>query len=350
MEATVREALVTFLRSKTSFGLYPLVAYDLNGDDVTLLTTNIPDLPLAIRVLEEVTKRDYDLGSYTPGNTLEWITSQNPHLFRRHPGPIPGLSALDKPEVGRLISCFGAPHYRQKAFLLVDICGFSQLNYAEQLSQLYSLNNIFSQGVYRARTFSTALGLPNRFARASTGDGFYSWHSAVGGNADVATFMLLLCLLERSEALRSEGFPMRLKASFMISSAFLLYETTDAHNTDPRAVNAVGAATNGAARLLEAARPGQILIGDFARQGQGTEKMTPASLVRQANELFRTEGLGVGSLQLAPERLLRYLDKHGDAWYSWNVVGRVPTYGGGTETIGIQPDTAQDICEVNFRG
>jgi len=96
----------------------------------------------------------------------------------------------------------------------VDICHFSRLSHADQLSQLYSLQDVLSSWIRRAAKFCEQLRLAIDFGRASTGDGFYIWHNRVGGNADVAVLMVLVCMMAQTEAMKERGSQMRLKSAF----------------------------------------------------------------------------------------------------------------------------------------
>jgi hypothetical protein len=231
------------------------------------------------------------------------------------------------------------------------MCGFSRLENPDQLAQLYSLTNAVDSAIRRTYKICQRLKLPNRFGRASTGDGFYLWHDYLGGGADVATFFLLVCIMNQSESMRLAGFPMRLKASFVIDSTFMLYEADARTNLSAVASNAVGAATNTAARFITAAKPSQILLGDFSRRGQPGEKIDSASVLAQVNELFREEGFGAATLEAKPKKLFRVDDKHGEVHYCWNIVGEVPNQVGKRNTrvrIGLHPDDATRIDDVDF--
>lgn len=274
-------------------------------------------------------------------------------MFRLHEATIAGLSAGDFSEVGRVVSIFGAPFFRQKAFGLVDICGFSLLSHPEQLSQLYSLTNVLGSAIRRSRAFCDRLGVRPDFGRASTGDGFYVWHNGIGGNSDVAAFMVFLCIMTQAKAMRQGGFPMRLKGSFVINSAFMLYDSDSTVSPSTPPSNAVGPATNGAARLIAAARPSQILVEDFRRPGQGGEIMDTHSLIAQANELFRVEGAGAAALAFQPDHVVRVVDKHLQPLYCWNLTGEVPNAFEGEAIrrvrIGLPTDEAPSISDIRFR-
>ena len=350
-ERLLLQELAAFFAESTKDGLFPLVAYSVTQDSVLILTTNIPDLPYAIRILGIVSRTGYNLGYNLRPDRVRDLAAENPHVLRKFERQIPRVHEIQLRRVGRVVSTFGAPFYEQKAFALLDMCGFSRLDNPSQLAQLYSLTNAVDSAIKRSYNVCQRLRVPNRFGRASTGDGFYVWHDYIGGNADVATFFLLICVMTQSEAMRAAGFPMRLRAGFVIDSSFMFYEA-DAR-MDPHAVasNAVGAATNKAARLVAAAKPSQVLVGDFCRPGQADEKMDPITMLAQVNELFREEGFGAAALEVRPKTHLRIEDKHGDTHYCWNVVGKVPNQSAQKASrvpIGLEPDSAARIDEMTF--
>jgi hypothetical protein len=350
MSDEAREHTITSLRQATADGLFPLVAYSLEGDRLGLLTSNIRDLSQAISVLKTVTKKEYNLGKYIFFDRIKKIAEHNPHLFKLHVSTIEGMGEIEKSSLGRLISVFGAPYFKEKAFALVDICGFTQMTYSKQLASLYSIERLFFQSRYRSRIFCDHLSVGANFGRSSTGDGYYIWSNFLGGNADVSLFMLLLCLLERAENITLGEKPFEIKASFVIDSAFHLYETGENIQQYPQPVNAVGAATNGAARLISKAKPRQLLVNKFDRPGMAGETLTPGSLIRQANELFRLEGYGAADLKLEPEELLKVVDKHGDTWYCYNIYGKIPTDDTECQSeIGLRLDSAKDITDLSFK-
>src|SRR6266849_10542397 len=124
--------MVEFLESSTQSRLFPVVAYALDPPALILLTTTIPELPRAMAIIRDVTREDYTIRSLRP-DQIDRIADGNPHVFRRFTTDPLGLRGEDLSEVGLVVSLFGAPFFKQKAFGLVDICGFSALDYAHQL-------------------------------------------------------------------------------------------------------------------------------------------------------------------------------------------------------------------------
>jgi len=350
-EESLLHKLAEFFAESTRDGLFPLVAYSLNQDSVLILTSSIPDLTYAIRILGVVSRSGYNLGFSLRPDFVTRIADENPHVFKKYERQIPRIGEIEIRRVGRVVATFGAPFYEQKGFALLDICGFSRLDSANQLAQLYSLSNAVDSAIQRSYKVCQRLRLPNRFGRTSTGDGLYLWHDLLGGGADIATFYLLVCIMTQAEAMRIDGFPMRLKAAFVIGSAFMFYEANARMDSYAVASNAVGAATNNAARLVTAAKPSQVLVGDFVRSGEAGEKMDPTSMLQQVNQLFREEGLGAATLELKPKTRLRTEDKHGDTHYCWNAVGVVPNQiaqQSSRVTIGLEPDDAAPLAESKF--
>ena len=352
MTREMAEAIAEALGHATAGGLYPIVAYGVSDGGITVLTTNISELSYALRILRTATGREYNLGYYFHRPVLERAARENPHVFRLQDFGVDGIRNAEAGDIGRIVRMFGAPFFSQKAFGLVDIVGFSRLNHADQLSHLYSLNNILSSSMRRCYKFCRRIGLNNTYGASTTGDGYYFWHDANGGNADVATFMLLICMMTQSEYIRQEALPLRLRGVYVIDSAFMIYTQRDVFTIDAPATTAVGAATNGAARLSTAAKPSQILLGDFKRPGQGGETMDPRSLLAQVNELFREESAGAATLVCDPDEKLRVEDKHGDLWYCWNISREVPNVGADGPTrqaIGLKTDSAHDIHTIRLR-
>lgn len=352
MNTELIDAVSGVLDRATVSGLYPIVAYGMADSGITVLTTNIQDLPYALRILRVVTGCEYNLGYHVPRQNLEKASRENPHVFRIHNFDIAGINQIEPASIGKIVRMFGSPFFPQKAFGLVDMVGFSHLDHAAQLSFLYALNNMLSSSMKRCYKFCQRLGLQNKFGSSSTGDGFYLWHDTSGGHADVATFMLLACIMVQSESMRQDGFALRLRGIYVIDSAFMIYTHRESFSIDAQATTAVGAATNGAARLSTAARPSQILVGDFQRPGQGKERMDPNSLLAQVNELFREEQAGAATLTCNPDQHLRVEDKHGDLWYCWNVCGDIPNAGTNRpdrQRVGLPPDSAHDIHSIQLK-
>lgn len=350
IEAIDEDKIQDYLGRVTRKGLFPLMGYRLEPRktsipgqceyDFTPLTSNIPDLVHAHEIVEKMVYRGFNLGHSLDMWKLDQLVGGNPHVFYKHQSiVIRGAVGSDAGKLGRQIARSGTPFIREKGFALVDICEFSRKSSREQLSCLYSLTNMLDTSIRRCSTFLPELHMEgnSKYGRNSTGDGFYFWHDGLGAGSDTITFMVLVCLMAQYKTFLAKGFPMKLRASYFLGSTFMFYD--EAARIDPRrpASNAIGQATNGAARLIGESRPGQILVNDFSRIGQNNEQMNAESLIEHCNQLFRKEDSQPATLRKSPEEKLRVVDKHLDAWYCYNVLGGVQSEGATVE-IGVAPE------------
>ena len=285
MKKAVLAAIVGALSEQTSEGMFPLVGYGLEAGRLHLLTTTIPDLPLAIKILRDATGKDYNMGYHLHPDMLKRIAEANRHYVVAGLHDIPGLDLCEDTwqTLSRTVVAFGAPLYPQKGVGLVDICGFSRLERAEQLAALYSIENAFHSNVKRfAASLSDRIGVSAQFGHSSTGDGYYIWHDMIGGGADTATLTLLLCIMSQAEAYRlTRHFEMQLRAAFVVDSAFMVYDPeafsfrvqgesgTEVYAPRPTAVTAVGVPPISlrASAMLRA--PARFLLGSSRERAKG---------------------------------------------------------------------------------
>jgi len=67
----VLKRLEGFLDDSTGYGLFQIIASSIDGNDLSLLTTTIPDLALAFEVLKDATGQEYNLGRSVPVLALD---------------------------------------------------------------------------------------------------------------------------------------------------------------------------------------------------------------------------------------------------------------------------------------
>lgn len=188
-------------------------------------------------------------------------------------GAAPTFIKLDHPlesappvfkAVEQLIRRYGISFVGRRAVLLFDITDFSLHTPFEQASQLnslsYSMNSVYNK--------LAAQGLEVNFARTTTGDGYYVWNRDTGPEADRRLFeFFLLTLLDNQlarAASRGKTVPV-IRAGFHVGSHYELYQ---AEGVNPSVISyIVGDVTIELARMLDAAVPGQVLVGDFAGAG-----------------------------------------------------------------------------------
>lgn len=356
----------------TSDGMFPLVAYGLDPrgrpGKLLLVTSSIPDMVLAQDMLRRFIGEDYNLGRFIPWSQLDAFARAHRTIVRPHDLEPTGFDATQHSRlIGTIARDQSASRWRQKGFGLVDISGFSLCSTEQQLAHRTSLALAMNQAASRVHKLYEKQLLPGyaSFASTSTGDGFYFWHRAPGGAGDVAVFMLLLYVMTQAEAMReTRRTAMRLRGGFAVGDAYTFpsreLETFGSHG--PSMHDAIGPVLNSLSRLIGAAQPGQVLVGDFARPGRAEkeEVLTPTRLIDQAMRQLLPAELSPQDavtpmdidVRFSPAERLRTKDKHGVVHYCWNVVGTTPNRFKGepvrTHQIGLPPDTALDISTLAF--
>lgn len=168
--------------------------------------------------------------------------------------------------IEKMIRRYGINYVASRAVTLFDIVGFSLLTPFEQMTQLNSLS--YSLNSAHAKMLEQDVGI--NFARSSSGDGFYVWNRDDGLEANVNLYHFMHIVLADNAIARSKtsskAVP-RLRACFHVGSC---YEFHQAEGLNPTMHDfIVGDVTIELARMIEAAQPGQILVGEFLADLQG---------------------------------------------------------------------------------
>ena len=162
--------------------------------------------------------------------------------------------------IEKMIRRYGINYVASRAVTLFDIVGFSLLTPFEQMTQLNSLS--YSLNSAHAKMLEQDVGI--NFARSSSGDGFYVWNRDDGLEANVNLYHFMHCVLADNAIARSKAASKavpRLRACFHVGSC---YEFHQAEGLNPTMHDfIVGDVTIELARMIEAALPGQILVGEF---------------------------------------------------------------------------------------
>jgi hypothetical protein len=173
--------------------------------------------------------------------------------------PLSG-SHVENQIIEKMIRRYGINYVASRAVTLFDIVGFSLLTPFEQMTQLNSLS--YSLNSAHAKMLEQNVDL--NFARSSSGDGFYIWNRDDGLEASVNLYHLMHIVLADNAIARSKSTSKavpRLRACFHVGSC---YEFHQAEGLNPTMQDfIVGDVTIELARMIEAAQPGQILVGDF---------------------------------------------------------------------------------------
>lgn len=162
--------------------------------------------------------------------------------------------------IEKMIRRYGINYVASRAVTLFDIVGFSLITPFEQMSQLNSLS--YSLNSSHAKMLEQDVGI--NFARSSTGDGFYVWNRDDGLEANVNLYHFMHIVLADNAIARSKSASRavpKLRACFHVGSC---YEFHQAEGLNPTMHDfIVGDVTIELARMIDAAQPGQILVGEF---------------------------------------------------------------------------------------
>lgn len=181
--------------------------------------------------------------------------------------PLTGHS-VETQIIEKMMRRYGINYVASRAVTLFDIVGFSLLTPFEQMTQLNSLS--YSLNSAHSKMLEQDVGI--NFARSSSGDGFYVWNRDDGLEANVNLYHFMHIVLADNAIARSKttsrAVP-RLRACFHVGSC---YEFHQAEGLNPTMHDfIVGDVTIELARMIEAAQPGQILVGEFLADLQGNE-------------------------------------------------------------------------------
>lgn len=162
--------------------------------------------------------------------------------------------------VEQLIKRYGLSYVDSRAVLLFDISEFSLYTPFEQASQLNSL----SYSLNSAYTKLLAQGIDVNFARTTTGDGYYVWNRDLLADTNQGLFYFMLLVVADNAvaraASRGNTVPV-IRTAFHVGSHYELYQ---AEGVNPTVFSyIVGQVTIELARIVDLARPHQILLGDF---------------------------------------------------------------------------------------
>lgn len=173
--------------------------------------------------------------------------------------PLEG-SVVETKIIEKMIRKYGINFVPSRAVTLFDIVGFSLLTPFEQMTQLNSLS--YSLNSAHAKMLEADVNID--FARSSSGDGFYIWNRDEGLEASINLYHFMHIVLADNAIARSKtsskAVP-RLRACFHVGSCYEFHQAEGLNPTTHDFI--VGDVTIELARMIDAALPGQILVGDF---------------------------------------------------------------------------------------
>lgn len=162
--------------------------------------------------------------------------------------------------IEKMIRKYGINYVPSRAVTLFDIVGFGLLTPFEQMTQLNSLS--YSLNSAHAKMLEADVNID--FARSSSGDGFYIWNRDDGLEASVNLYHFMHIVLADNAIARSKSASKavpRLRACFHVGSCYEFHQAEGLNPTTHDFI--VGDVTIELARMIDAALPGQILVGDF---------------------------------------------------------------------------------------
>jgi hypothetical protein len=173
--------------------------------------------------------------------------------------PLEG-SEVETKIIEKMIRKYGINYVPSRAVTLFDIVGFSLLTPFEQMTQLNSLS--YSLNSAHAKMLEADVNID--FARSSSGDGFYIWNRDQGLEANVNLYHFMHIVLADNAIAQSKSSSKtvpRLRACFHVGSCYEFHQAEGLNPTTHDFI--VGDVTIELARMIDAALPGQILVGDF---------------------------------------------------------------------------------------
>ena len=202
----------------------------------------------------------------------------------------------------------------------MTFAAFSLYTPLEQVTQLNSL--AYSVNAAYSKLLDKQINI--RFARTTTGDGFYIWNRAAGIDdaVDLYHFMHLVLADNAIAQIKSKANTVPLlRACFHADPHYEFYQSEGLSPTTFSYI--VGDVTIELARMIENAKPGQILIGDFhvpIRSGTDDSLTTVDTIQfieRAQKNLSSLEGLNLSGESI--DSLKSYLTGELDADDHFNI-------------------------------
>lgn len=331
------------------FGSNALVGWTPSRRGMEVISVPMVRLYRAGNAHRRIFSGDRVMGQLTFRAVATALDVEPVELFLRHPVSDDG-DGLSVAEVDALFSRYAVTKTHQRGVFLVDIVGFSLFSPEDQASQLAALEFALNIAEETARRRGAAVDL----ARSTTGDGFYVWNREKGLDADRRLFCVFVLALVYLAALRRAmgevSFIPEIRCCFGVGSHYSYHDSS--HHRDSEYI--VGDITISLARLIDKARPGQIMIARFARQVEDSDETmgtrdfiaSAVSLLDDFRDIQVAEALveKVSVSLTGPQQddstyriqRLRVTDKHGLPHLCYNAKVNIVTAGGPPFQCGLQ--------------
>lgn len=187
--------------------------------------------------------------------------------------------------VEQIIRRYGLSYVQSRAVFLIDIVDFSLHTPFEQASQLNSLSYSLNSAYNKLK----GQGVDIKFARTSTGDGYYIWNRDLGPGANQDLFLFMLLFIADNavaqEASKGKTVPV-IRTAYHIGGHYELYLV---EGVNPSVFSyIVGDVTIELARMLDMAKANQVLIGEFHCDQAGPGADTVQSITAVSATTFIT--------------------------------------------------------------
>ena len=163
--------------------------------------------------------------------------------------------------VERLVRRYAIMETTNRAVILLDIVGFSKLTSIQRIAQLNSLE----YSINISQRLLQQNGLSVELAKSTTGDGFYIWNRETGADGEYRAVHRPDLHSGRQRPVPYQGHQvLRARCCGRPSASAAICHTIRSTGMMPRGYDyIVGDVTISLARLIEKARPKQVLIGEF---------------------------------------------------------------------------------------
>ena len=263
-----------------------------------------------------------------------------------------------------IIKKYSISYVRDRAVALFDIVGFSLYSALEQVTQLNSL--AFSANSAYSKLLGKEINL--HFSRSTTGDGFYIWNRDNSVQDNVVLYHFMHLVLADNAIARSKGNTKahttpHLRACFHIGDHYEFFQSEGLNPTIFSYI--VGDVTIELARMIDQAKAGQVLLGDFNVQMHDTESDivheldTPSFIEEAQKSLSNLKGLELSGDQITSIKcyltgdhndsggfdIAKYLitDKHGFSRYVYNAKDNIYRDNADPIFIGIPTSELSDF-------
>ncbi|MHA1107867.1 MAG: hypothetical protein ACTSQV_01985 [Alphaproteobacteria bacterium] len=205
--------------------------------------------------------------------------------------------------LNHFIRKFSVTQCRRRGVALFDIVDFSRYPPFDQIT----LITMLSHHINVAAETCNRLGLHADIRMTTTGDGFYVWNDAEGLGADVTLYCVAMLALIYNYAARAAAKTAAvptLRCGVHIGPHFQYSQQQNGAGDSQSFI--VGDVTVELARMMAAALPNQILIGDHHRETEGGRDIDTEMFVELAqNGLQKLIGLPVPGGRI--EAIISYL-------------------------------------------